>query len=37
MKKITLLIILLGISTGFSQSFPLDFSDPLDLMTGYDG
>ncbi len=37
MKKITLLITLLGISTGFSQSFPLDFSDPLDLMTGYDG
>lgn len=37
MKKITLLILFLGTMTGFSQSFPLDFSDPLDLMTGYDG
>lgn len=37
MKKITYLILFLGIVNGFSQSFPLDFSDPLDLMTGYDG
>ncbi|WP_130735213.1 T9SS type A sorting domain-containing protein [Flavobacterium sp. J27] len=37
MKKITLLIMILGITIGYSQSFPLDFSDPLDLMTGYEG
>ncbi|VXB99075.1 conserved hypothetical protein [Flavobacterium sp. 9AF] len=37
MKKITLLFIFLGISNGFSQSFPLDFSSPSHLMTGYDG
>ena len=37
MKKITLFIFLLISSLGFSQTFPLDFSDPLDLMIGYDG
>lgn len=37
MKKITLFIFLLAISIGNSQTLPLDFSDPLDLMTGYDG
>ena len=37
MKKITFLILFFGIMNGYSQSFPLDFSDPLDLMTGYDG
>ena len=25
------------VSLGYSQTFPLDFSDPLDLMTGFDG
>lgn len=37
MKKITLFVFLLTISIGNSQTLPLDFSDPLDLMTGYDG
>jgi len=37
MKKITFLILFFGIMNGYSQSFPLDFSDPLDLMTGNDG
>ena len=37
MKKITLLVAMLISCIGYSQSFPLDFSDPLDLMTGYDG
>ncbi len=37
MKKITLLISMMFISLGYSQTFPLDFSDPLDLMAGYDG
>jgi hypothetical protein len=37
MKKIILLIFLMIISLGYSQSLPLDFSDPLDAMTGYGG
>jgi hypothetical protein len=35
MKKITTLIVLFTFSLGYSQSLPLDFSDPLDLMTGF--
>jgi Secretion system C-terminal sorting domain len=37
MKKITTLIVLFTFSLGHSQSLPLDFSDPLDAMTGYGG
>lgn len=37
MKKITLLLILFAVSFGYSQSLPLDFSDPIHLMTGVDG
>jgi Secretion system C-terminal sorting domain len=37
MKKITTLIVLLTFSLGHSQSLPLDFTDPLDAMTGYAG
>ncbi|MBC7494675.1 MAG: T9SS type A sorting domain-containing protein [Flavobacterium sp.] len=37
MKKITLFLMMLVGCMGYSQTFPLDFSDPLDLMTGYDG
>jgi hypothetical protein len=34
MKKITLLIALMITSLGFSQTLPLDFSDPLDALFG---
>ena len=34
MKKITILIALMITSLGFSQTFPLDFSDPLDALFG---
>jgi hypothetical protein len=37
MKKITILMVLLTFSLGHSQSLPLDFTDPLDAMTGYAG
>lgn len=37
MKKITLILSLMIASLGYSQTFPLDYSDPLDLMIGYDG
>ena len=37
MKKITLLLTLMAVSFGYSQSFPLDFSDPLDAMEGVNG
>lgn len=37
MKKITKLLILLTFPLGYSQSLPLDFSDPLDAMTGFGG
>lgn len=37
MKKLLLLFLLMTISLGYSQSFPLDFSDPADLFTGFDG
>ena len=37
MKKITLLLILLAMSFGYSQSLPFDFSDPAHLMTGDGG
>lgn len=34
MKKIAQLVLLLSISMSFGQSFPIDFSDPLDDMFG---
>lgn len=34
MKKITLFITLMITSLGFAQTFPLDFSDPLDALFG---
>ena len=37
MKKLLLLLFLMTISLGYSQTFPLDFSDSDDLFTGYDG
>ena len=37
MKKLLLLVFLMTISLGQSQSLPLDFSDPSDLMTGMEG
>jgi hypothetical protein len=37
MKKLLLLFFLMTISLGYSQTFPLDFSDSSDLFTGFDG
>ncbi|MFZ4670830.1 MAG: Ig-like domain-containing protein, partial [Flavobacterium sp.] len=37
MKKLLLLFFLMTISLGYSQTFPLDFSDSSDLFTGVDG
>ena len=37
MKKLLSLLFLMTISLGYSQTFPLDFSDPADSFTGFDG
>jgi hypothetical protein len=37
MKKLLLLFFLMTISLGYSQSFPLDFTDGTDVLTGFDG
>ncbi len=37
MKKIYLLVVLMTTSLGYAQTFPLDFSDPLDAMEGVNG
>jgi hypothetical protein len=37
MKKITLMLALLTMSLGYSQSLPFDFSDPIQLMPGQEG
>ena len=37
MKKLLLLIFLMTISLGYSQSFPLDFTGGTDVLTGFEG
>ncbi len=37
MKKITTVMMIFGMSLGYAQTFPLDFSDPLDAMNGVNG
>jgi len=37
MKKITLMLTLLAVSFGYSQTLPFDFSDPSHLMAGQEG